>query len=333
MKLTHPLLVILLLAGAASAQDSYICIYKDLSGIPRQVSSPDEIPDKYKPGDCRIIPANSTMDSPDQMELEGSVRRKNIPTSLGQMKSRWPRAVSKNFKRSPSTAIKDAARAVSNIVKKPGFPYWLQKRIRELDWKIIFIDDASTVRLPELLQNNCHPGWMTPPANIYIVSSRVVNGCGQFSRNRKVSQGELASLLIHEMAHVVEFQMVDPRTNQDATRAEGFASWFETLASDKSSFVKRGTAKKRVKGLATQTLKTTEHELAFNKSAGKYLSSQQYARAASYFAAIENRHGIAGVFRVYEAMGKENLTFLDAIEYELGWNSEELREEALKALR
>ena len=99
---------------------------------------------------------------------------------------------------------------------------------------------------------------MTPPANIYVVAQRVVAGCGGSKKVKtSVADSELAEVLLHEMGHSIEYQLLAQGIGRERARSEGFATWFEQYASEKSAIIKSGSVKKEHFDLAKASVSYT----------------------------------------------------------------------------
>ena len=276
----------------------------------------------------------SSLAKPSEMALEGTERREVISTPLGKMHLRWPRKIETLFGRTPIRAMADAARTVSRAIRRAGFPARVQNT--KLEWQVVFLDEnLSGKQIPGNLVSNCHPAWMTPPANIYIVGQRVAAGCGGGSAPRgNVADGKLASVLIHELGHAVEHYTLSSYQNRDPMhiykmRAEGFASWFEQYGSDLSRMVKRGEVTSRYRAWARQSFKQAPDVNRWRFQGTPY----DYARASMYFKAMQEKRGINGIMDVYETMIEKQIGFLDAVYEEFRWDHRKLDEEAQRLLR
>ena len=304
-----------------------LCLYKNSEGKVLASDSLRSIPRKYrKAAQCLDRDKISHLGKPDEIELEGQIRRENMLTSLGRMELRWPRKIELLFGRTPHRATADAARAVKKFLNTSGFPNELLKE--ETPWKIIFLDEnLSDKPIPLSLVSNCHPAWMTPPANIYVVGQRVAAGCGNRQKSSPgVADGELASVLIHELAHVVEYKLLENNFSRSRMRAEGFASWFEQLAADHSSVISKGTVRKKYLALAKKSLARSPEKFYFRGSA------EDYARASFFFHTLVKRQGLNSVAKIYANMKKNKLDFFPAIENDYGWSRARLDQEVAKTL-
>jgi hypothetical protein len=262
--------------------------------------------------------------APEDIKLKGNIRREEISTPVGRVELRWPRSVELLFGRNPLHAMTDAARTVNQAIRTSSFPRELQNL--NADWQVVFMDEnLPETQIPYNLISNCHPGWMTPPANIYIVAQRVAAGCnGGKARRSSVADADLAKVLIHEMGHAVEFQLLQNEFGRNRMRAEGFATWFEGYAASYSSTVNRNQLKEDELTQAKYAIKKSPGEFAFSGD------SLDYARASMYFSAIVDRRGLSGLMDVYKAMVRDHLDFFPAIQKELGWSRAELEKEVTK---
>ena len=318
-----------LIAGqcpAASAAGKQTCSYVTERNEVVQTSSPEGVPAKYK-GKMRCMSAlpDGYMASPDDVTLKGAVREENMVTAVGPVKLRWPRKVELLFGRTPQRGMADAAQTVSRALKQGGFSPAVQSL--NLNWNVVFMDaEVPTAQIPSYLISSCHPGWMTPPADIYIVAQRVAGGCGGGKAGpQAVADAQLAAVLIHEMGHAVEFHLLNGAGGFDRMRAEGFASWFEQYASNFSSVIPHGQLRRAHAQAAREAIRRGPLEFEFRGTA------EDYSRASMYFTAVVDRRGIIGLMDVYRTIAQENLTLIQAIRRRLGWSEKQLAKEVEKA--
>lgn len=301
-----------------------MCVYREKDGTVRQTRSRDDVPRSYKSAaKCFEITNETVLASPDEMKLKGNIRTESISTNVGPVWMSWERESERAFGRTPLRAVTDAANTVSKALKNSAFPVKLQTL--NIPWKIVFLGGSlDGEKIPASLIQNCHPGWMTPPANIYIVASRVAGGCGPARSTASIADSTLTEVLLHEMGHVVEFYLLDRQFIGDRRRAEGFATWFESYAAEFSSLLNRRTIYNR--HLATAKLAFRENPRNFSFHGG----AEDYARASLIFHAIVGERGMSGLVAVYKIMAKEQLLLVPAIEKALGWTEEQLQKEVLK---
>jgi hypothetical protein len=323
---------------------SELCLYSSPSGSLVQVNGRDKVPEKLR-AEARCIKQTAKpaarMGSPEEhfsripapqkeaakkaggtakqggglaapqdIELEGSIRRAEINSALGPIELRWPRSVERLFGRTPERAMAEAALAVSRALKQGNFPPQLQKL--RLSWQVVFMDgEPPSGQVPATLVNRCHPGWMTPPSNIYVVAQRVVGKCQGKAAASSVADADLTQLLVHEIGHAVEYYILKGRGQREPMRAEGFASWFESYASDFSGLIPKGLVERQHKQIAAEAMSARPGSWQFQ------YSGADYARSSMYFHGIVDRYGLSGLLRVYGAISKENGAFLPSAQKEL----------------
>ena len=321
---------LLVLLSQSAVAERQVCIYQASSGRTVQVNSIKNVPNRlrssarcFKPSDAK---QNDRLDRPDQIQLEGNVRRESINTPIGPVELRWPRSVEGLFGRTPLRAMTNAARTVSRSIKTAAFPTEMQRL--NIPWKVVFMDaNLPTAQIPSYLVNNCHPGWMTPPGNIYIVAQRVAGGCSGNTAAISVNDENLTETLVHELAHALEFRLLRYRGNMNRMRAEGFATWFEMYAAGNSSSLSASRIKNRTYSAAKYAISSSPDRFSFSGSGA------DYSRAAMYFSAIEDKFGVRGVIEVYETMAKHNLDFFSAIEKAHSWDRARLEKEVRGLLK
>lgn len=272
------------------------------------------------------VSAQEHLAAPDEVTLNGNIRRETISSPVGKIELRWPRKVEVLFGRSPLRAAVDTANTLSRAIRKAGFPTRVEKF--QPDWKIVFLDEElPETQIPKSLISNCHPGWMTPPANIYIVGQRVAAGCEAGAKSTtSVADKELARVMIHEFAHALEFKLIEGQLPQERFRAEGFATWFEVYAANSSSLLNRGELYDYQRRLA---------EYAIEKEPGPFKFSGSpfdYARSGFFFHTIENRLGVRALMDVYEDLAQGKGDFLSAVAKRTSWSEEQLNREMLKLI-
>lgn len=316
---------LLLFPAFAQADSDEVCVYINEMGMQKQVDSKRKVPYNLRDrARCYRVGESSYLAAPNEIDLQGSKRRESMITALGSVEMQWPRSVEKLFGRTPHRAVADAARSVSRALKKPGFPTELQRF--DVEWNIVFMDATlPETQIPGYLVSNCHPAWMTPPGNIYVVAQRVASGCGgKAAPPKSTVDAELAEVLAHEMGHAVETRLLLGNGYSDRMRAEGFATWFESYASDFSSVIRSGVVFREHLSLARSSFKSSPNAFHFQGS------GPDYARASLYFHAIVKAKGIRGLIQVYDYMRDTNVPFFQASEETIGWDKKELDQRAKK---
>jgi hypothetical protein len=248
----------------------------------------------------------ATMALPSDVTLDGNLRRESLDSALGRIELRWPRSVEPLFGASPERAVINAANVVNKTLRQERFTDRL--RTLDLDWQIVIIDQAmSEQEIPAPLRMNCHPGWMTPPANIYLVAQRIAGNCeGKTSPPAKLSDDTLEEVLLHEFGHVIEFYLLDKQMTLDRMRAEGFATWFATLAAQYAKHTGRSTREREVLQAAKVAIQASPASFIFQGTA------HDYARAALFFLAVEKSKGVPGVLAMYQLFAGGSATLVDA---------------------
>ena len=315
--------------GSEARADSkkVLCTYRDETGKTLQTNAPDSIPAKYRSGaKCfyETDKAANQLAAPSDVKLEGSQREEDMNTGIGRIHLRWERKSERLFGRTPVRAMSDAANTLSRVLKNPAFPSKLQDLNQE--WFVVFIgDNIPAGQIPMHLITNCHPGWMTPPSNIYIVSDRVAGGCGGPRSSSSVADSTLTEVLLHELGHAVEFHLLNGKDPAgDRMRAEGWATFFAQIAARSSSVASASQMEEHQKALAKQSLQSSPNGFNFQGSA------QDYARAAMYFITLEQKLGLRAVTQIYEVMQKKSLGFFAAIQESVGWD-EKRREKEIRS--
>jgi hypothetical protein len=321
----------LLMLCAASASSEQRCIYRGPDGVFRTTESLEKIPLELRSSAmCGSVfespqPPGARLDAPGAIKLEGNVRRISMSSSLGRVELRWPRKVEQLFGRTPERAVGEAMSIASRTIRK-GFPPELQ-RISDV-WQIVFMDEElPETQIPYNLVSNCHPAWMTGPANIYVVAQRVVHGCGKKRETVKPHEAdaELAEVLVHEIGHVIEYFLLKGMQAGDRARAEGFATWFTQDASDASTLT-RGS-------LRAENIKIAQKALARRETSGAFRGTMEdYAVASLLFTAIVDRRGIPGLMQVYDGLRSGEPTLRDAIQRALYWDDTRISKEVLRVL-
>lgn len=331
------LLVTVLPHDLVSAQE--VCRFLDHKGQVKVVTSKLDIPARYKKTSQCINAddknATATLAAPHEVSLAGSVRREDMNTTLGPVALRWPRNIEGLFGRTPNRAVQEAASAISRTLRQSSFPSELLNA--DILWNIVFLDTrepTTQAQIPPYLVHNCHPGWMTPPANIYIVAQRVAGDCSVTKSQSKpsnisgVADAELAEVLVHEFAHAIEYQLLRGKRNTtDRLQAEGFATWLEHYAATQSPMLNATSMQQKRLSDARASYKSSP---TFVFARG---DASDYARASMYFSAIQNRFGVRGIVDVYDTMSSSGVSLFAAVEQRLGWRKEQFEDEVARLLR
>ena len=320
-------LLAVLMSGTSVAQQSQQCAFLNDNDQVEYVASVERAPAKYR---SKVVCSTGqkvlyegqavSIARPEEVELDGAVRRASFSTPLGRMNVRWSRTAEKCFGKSPSRAVSEAASAVNRALKSASFS--IDMRAAQKEWSLVFIDQqGASQQFPRGLIAGRHPGFMVPPSSIYLITDFIVPDCSGSS----VADATLTQVLLHEMGHVLEFGMLgDTRLNNDRKRAEGFASWFEQYSSDYASIIPRGSVTAYYQSLAEEGLR--------NPSRSFSGTPYDYAVSALEFRAVVNRKGVSGLMALYERMKAKNMSFSEAIQQELRWDDRALAREMRQAL-
>lgn len=304
------------------AEVQELCMYQDASGVITQVRGRANIPPEYVAGSkCFVHKQKEYLAPPAAIELSGALRKVHLSTSLGRVELRWQRAVEQLFGRTPERAVVDAMRTVSRAVKQNGFPQHV--RTLFIDWNIVFLDEnLPETQIPATLVSNCHPAWMTPPTNLYIVAQRVAAGCnGRAQKHQTVADAELTEVLLHEIGHAIEVQLLGAQFAGDRSRAEGFATWFEQYAADFSQIIPAGTVRRAQLKRAFQLAEAGRLPQSFHGDSDSYIA------AALPFYALVNKRRVFGLMELYSFMKERRVSFARAITNKAGWSDRRLAEE------
>ncbi len=305
----------------AEPKEAKVCVYLTANGKIEQVNSLEAVPENYrKTAKCFLD--NKNLVKPEDVKLEGTIRSEEIISTVGKIQIRWPRKIEALFGRTPVRAMADAAATLGRVLKNPAFPPKLQNL--NLEWKIVFLDEnLPENQIPTYLVTNCHPGWMTPPTNIYIVGQRVAGGCGGSVHSSRIADSDLTEVLLHEMGHAVEYYLLGTMQNDDRQRAEGFATWFMNFAAEYSSILNARETKKKY--LTAGKMAVEKNPETFNFTG----SFEDYSRASLIFFTIASARSLRDLMEVYRYISSNKVKFEEAISPVLHWDNKRLNKEIL----
>jgi len=176
----------------------------------------------------------------------------------------------------------------------------------------VFIDRVlATKHFPLDPDLGNHPGFMLPPNKIFILTDNITPDCG----NRQIADDLLTQVLLHEMGHVIEYQLLGGRQSPiDRERSEGFAVWFEQYSSDFASDLPKG----QVRGYYRELLSS----VGANKiTAGGFVADPVgYAKAGLKIETVVSRKGITGLMSVYDLIREQGLSYETAVEKAFSWS-------------
>ncbi len=339
-----------------------LCTYEDDTGVYRTAETREKVPEEYRSSArCRKQSTSTTTSSnqsspaprskkeeaalrsllidlvkaeqdkslrkPKDVRLFGEVQEEKVSTKLGMMQVRWSKESERYFRKSPVTTVGDVAFLISQALLHDGFAQYRRGFLS--NWQIVFLSEHSLRgQVPADMIENCHPGWMTPPANIYIVADRIAGSCGAKKLGSYSTRADsmLFEVLLHEFAHAVDYRILEERFYFNRPRSEGFATWFQVYARTKSSDLREEAIALR-NGLNQFALNGFRSALTgrIDKEA------LQYGGGSMMYFALEERFGSAVVLRVHRRMVRDLLTFQQAVEQETGWDGRELTKAMIEA--
>jgi hypothetical protein len=331
------------LLSLVSAEES--CVYYDELGVIKSAKSRDQVPESARgKAICKKAQASRSettmqgvpntlllptekMANPSEIELTGTVRKAEFVTSLGKVSMRWSRSAEKYFGRSPERLLVEGATAASRAIRASRFS---SKFLQIPDtFEVVIIDeDLPEKQIPADLLQRCHPAWMTPPANIYIVGKRVAGGCGRGDTaevSKEDAEDSLSKVLMHEIGHVIEYHLLGNAGGPDPVRAEGFATWFEQYSANFNSRFSKNEVRDIYKRYALEGLRLGKRGLPVIP-----IDQYDYALCFLLFDSLVTKHGgVSSLIRIYEAMKENNLSFSAALKIKGGVEPDKLIKEGL----
>jgi len=247
----------------------------------------------------------------DQIKLSNNSRSFRMNTDLGIANIRWERSAEQYFNGPVDRTIGKAFKAATKQLARSAFPSKLRQS--DFEWSFVVVDKDS--KLPSKPNTGgCHPGWMTPPAQIVLDAYAIATGCGR--SRQQASKPESTELLhdttLHEIGHAVEFHLLEGAFGlKERWHSEGFASWFETQGASSS-------ARARSKQIAKTYYRPDWNPRTFNGSA------IDYKKAYAILDTIEKKRGLQRLSDVYKKMSQSNMRMLPAIKEVLGWDKKKL---------
>jgi hypothetical protein len=196
---------------------------------------------------------------------------------------------------------------------------------RQREWFFLVLDRRAAARaIPDRAAHTGHAGFMLPPNKIFVIADNIAGDCER-SGPRNVPDDFLARVLIHEMAHVLEYVLLKDQFGTERFRVEGFARWFEEYATEGSTIIAPGSVAAETNGFVRARPNERFDPESFSGS------HYDYARSAILFREIVARRGVAGLMRVYDRMSKGS-TFFPAVQIELGIPRDRLERDAMAAV-
>lgn len=235
-------------------------------------------------------------------------RGRSIKGSLGTVKLFSPRTLEQLINRDLSSVVVNAFHRAAGILATNAFPEIL--KATEYDWQLFF-ERSRKRETGGLSSARCHAAWMGPPANIFISADQLASNCGRLRRSSVEVAEELGSVLVHEIGHAIEFQMMGRGFGRrQRWHSEGFATWFESLSDGETI----SDTRLEMFQIAVRTLDPEWRPFLFKGS------KADYARSYALVAAIAEGHSIPTLLSIYATMDSQNCRFDQAVQQVLGWD-------------
>lgn len=332
------------------------CFYQDATGAYVAAQSIEEVPSEFKShASCNKVrtgtkapkyampePRSNKSDklqrntkhvsgkilAPDEVELDGVTRRITLSSRFGTVLLQWQTNTERLFGKSPRQSVKAAWQAGARTLATNPFPFFLRED--EYNWNIVFMDEDATQSANPFKSGGCHPGWITPPANIYISANRIVDRCDPSKKplTGQRARDALNRTLVHEFGHAVEYKLLGPMARKrQRYHSEGFAEWFETLGSSKLLGESKLSIRSELRKQAKEHFTERWNPKSFDGS------HTDYIRAYAMIATIAEKRSIRRLMEIYEHMRAKRVPFAAAVETIVGWDMKKWKQETAKHLQ
>ena len=253
------------------------------------------------------------------------LRSATVQAAFAKVEMTYPSSFTATIGNDPRRELEHAVEEVAEALARLQAPPEAFKP--QVTWNIIVLDSVPDSANYGLLSSSlCHTAWSGPPSNIVVAADRLTRHCGRVQEKAGASSA-FREVLIHEMAHVLEFQLMGRAfSRRQRWHGEGFAMWFEDVvheASTDSSF--RAEALDR-KARAERVFSASWTKYEFSGSTQDYLNS--YVRIA----ALANNYPRMP-FSIYARMDRENCPFDHALNLELGLSDEAWNEQTAEFIQ
>jgi hypothetical protein len=269
-------------------------------------------------GYSQVSGNNRTLEKPHEVRLTGAARDFNFSTAFGRLRIRWQVASTDYFGKEPYYVVKESWEQAAKTLSRRQFPAAL--RSSPFDWNLVFMDEAATVRVYPFGKQDCHPAWITPPADIFVSAFYIGTGCRQGVLPEQEARNRLRGTLYHEFGHAIEYQLLGAAVKgAERYHSEGFAEWFEVQAlsdhglSGEARQIQQGSKKHFLENWNPKTFSG---------------SNSDYYRAYAMIESIVKKRSLSGLLRVYEVIKREEIPFDAAVKKELGWTPAQWMKEA-----
>jgi hypothetical protein len=262
--------------------------------------------------------------SPEELKLSGPNRNFEFFSPFGKVRVRWQPKTASYIRDNPYQLVKKTWLMAAKTVSRLNLPINLKSK--NYDWSLVFMDRAATLAAYPLKQIGCHPGWIKPPANIFVSIDFVVTRCqtSDVVVSPLKAQNTLQATLFHELGHALEFQLLAKAVGRsERYHNEGFATWFEYRALKDAGLAAEA---RQIEDNAKNAFYPTWDPKSFNGS------NEDYARAFALQSVIlEEYRGKIG--DIYSYMSKNNSDYGTAVTKVLKFKPEDWSKKAQKRLR
>jgi hypothetical protein len=322
------------LLPSASAQQhlSEQCIYRDHRGVITVTNRRESIPDNLRAqASCHSRTVETSRSSPtvalDNNKTQDLIKlskRATFNSPLGVVELQWDESTF--FEQSAQSSVISAWRAATKTLSQKHFP--LLTRFSNYNWKVFILSGKSEQLHNLKALGGCHPGWMTPPATIFIASTSLATRCGTHHFTPSQAQDELTRVLLHELGHAVEFQLLGRPGTNDRFHSEGFAELFSTLALELYD---------PLKGKAIKLSLLREAQAIFRSSWSPKQdfkgSAEDYRRVFGMMSALIELKGLRRLIDIYEELKASRAPFLEVVRTHVGWSEFEWSKQTFRYLQ
>ncbi len=308
------------------------CLTSLLLPIPCQASPRSSVPIITSRSDAGL-PGYSVEDFVRELELKNSIellaqpgvtfKKALVDTSLGDIAVRWPTSHTGFV---PEQSVVAAAKAVEETLETLSFPY--QVSSAPYGWNIVIQPGIPPGAKGRLLQSSdCHTAYMGPPADIVVNYDKLFSPCDASERDIGPDR-ILSHVLIHEIAHGIEFRLLGKGFSRRARwHSEGFALWIESLAVEALSSRSGPLLRDKFRSHARSNFNPAWRPWLFHGT------GNDYANSYAMIAVVAETRGVPRLLQIYNEMDRSGLLFQEAASKVLGWDMERWIQEAREFMK
>ncbi len=281
-----------------------------------QQSNSKQKPSNHSHSSSKSLRSKKRPASPKEVGLSRVSREKNLRTTLGNLNLRWDAAAEKYFGAALERTVISAINASARVLAQGSFPS--EVRNNEYNWQIVIMDTVPVQNdISVNGANACHPGWMRFPSHIFIAGKRIATNCGREKLSLTEATNRLSETMVHEIGHAIEYQFLGSNyRNGHRWHREGFATWFESLASN--YLTGRGNNKRVMRDRVKKSWDDSWSPQGFSGS------WKEYARAYAIISTIADKRTISRLKDVYKLSSDKQIPVINAIKEELNWDRKNL---------